>query len=127
MTLAILGFIGVAICSYLIIQSIITIATTLNVHEYIISFFILGLGTSLPELVVDINALYSSILEPQLSLLVSGYCSINFSTICSNSAKFFFSLNFFEELTIKIRFSFFIIVYRIFLISKLFNSPLAIS
>lgn len=57
LTLAILGFIGVAICSYLIIQSVITIATTLNVHEYIISFFILGLGTSLPELVVDINAL----------------------------------------------------------------------
>jgi cation:H+ antiporter len=29
----------------------------LNVNEYIISFFIVALGTSLPELVVDVNAL----------------------------------------------------------------------
>ena len=30
----------------------------LNVNEYIISFFIAALGTSLPELVVDIRAIY---------------------------------------------------------------------
>ena len=57
LTLAILGFLGVAVCSYIIIQSIITLANVLNVHEFIISFFILAIGTSLPELVVDINAL----------------------------------------------------------------------
>ena len=57
LTLAILGFVGVAICSYLIIQSIITLANALNIHEFVISFFILAIGTSLPELVVDLNAL----------------------------------------------------------------------
>ncbi|TFG08872.1 MAG: sodium:calcium antiporter [Promethearchaeota archaeon] len=57
LTLAAIGFLGVAISSYIIIQSIITLASVLNVHEYIISFFILGIGTSLPELAVDINAL----------------------------------------------------------------------
>ncbi|TFG16003.1 MAG: sodium:calcium antiporter [Promethearchaeota archaeon] len=57
LTLAISGFLGVAICSYIIIQSIINLANALNVHEFIISFFILGIGTSLPELAVDINAL----------------------------------------------------------------------
>ncbi len=54
---AILGFIGVTISSYAIIQSVITLSALLNVHEYIISFFILSIGTSLPELAVDINAL----------------------------------------------------------------------
>ncbi len=54
---AVLGFIGVTIASVMIIESVINISRLLNVHEYIISFFILAIGTSLPELVVDINAL----------------------------------------------------------------------
>ena len=57
LTLAILGLLGVGGSSYIIIQSIITLSTMLNVHEYIISFFILAIGTSLPELAVDVNAL----------------------------------------------------------------------
>jgi len=56
-TLAALGFIGVAISSFIIITSIISLSAVLGVHEYIIAFFILGIGTSLPELAVDINAL----------------------------------------------------------------------
>jgi cation:H+ antiporter len=55
--IAIIGFVGVAISAYIIVQSIITIATELYVHEYIISFFIAALGTSLPELMVDVNAI----------------------------------------------------------------------
>ena len=56
-TLAALAFIGVAISSYVIIYSIISLSSTLGLHEYIIAFFILGIGTSLPELAVDINAI----------------------------------------------------------------------
>ncbi len=56
LTLAVLGFIGVAISSYVIITSIISLSSALGVHEYIIAFFILGIGTSLPELAVDVNA-----------------------------------------------------------------------
>ncbi|MBD3196665.1 MAG: hypothetical protein GF317_16535 [Candidatus Lokiarchaeota archaeon] len=55
--LAIAGFLGVALCSYAIIQSIIYISNQFNIHEYIISFFIMSIGTSLPELSVDISAL----------------------------------------------------------------------
>lgn len=55
-TLAVLGFIGVAISSYVIITSVISLSTALGIHEYIIAFFILGIGTSLPELAVDVNA-----------------------------------------------------------------------
>jgi len=55
--IAALGFGGVTISSYMIVQSVIIISSFLNVHEYIISFFIVAVGTSLPELAVDINAL----------------------------------------------------------------------
>ncbi len=54
---AAIGFGGVTIGSYIIINSVIYISQALSIHEYIISFFILSIGTSLPELVVDINAL----------------------------------------------------------------------
>ncbi|MFX0047187.1 MAG: sodium:calcium antiporter, partial [Candidatus Hermodarchaeota archaeon] len=56
-SLAVIGFVGVTISSYAIVQSIIYISQTINIHEYIISFVVLAVGTSLPELVVDINAL----------------------------------------------------------------------
>jgi len=55
--IAALGFGGVTIAAYTIVQSVIVISSVLNIHEYIISFFIVAVGTSLPELVVDINAL----------------------------------------------------------------------
>jgi len=55
--IAMLGFGGVALASFMIVESVVFISTMLNVHEYIISFFIVAVGTSLPELVVDVNAL----------------------------------------------------------------------
>lgn len=53
---AILGFIGVAVGSYIVIQSVITISAVLGVPEYFISFFVVAIGTSLPELIVDLMA-----------------------------------------------------------------------
>jgi len=55
--IAVIGFGGVTISAYAIVQSVIFISQAINVHEYIISFFVLAIGTSLPELVVDIHAL----------------------------------------------------------------------
>jgi len=55
--IAALGFGGVTISSFMIVESVIVISSVLKVHEYIISFFIVAIGTSLPELTVDINAL----------------------------------------------------------------------
>ncbi|MFX1391794.1 MAG: sodium:calcium antiporter [Promethearchaeota archaeon] len=55
--LAILGFTGVTLGAYMIVESVIIISSILDIHEYIISFFIVAVGTSLPELAVDINAL----------------------------------------------------------------------
>lgn len=53
---AILGFIGVAIGSFIVIESVITMSAVLHVPEYFISFFVVAIGTSLPELVVDLTA-----------------------------------------------------------------------
>jgi len=55
--IAAIGFGGVTISAFAIVQSVIFISQSINIHEYIISFFILAIGTSLPELVVDIHAL----------------------------------------------------------------------
>jgi len=53
---AILGFIGVAVGSYIVIESVITMSAVLHVPEYFISFFVVAIGTSLPEFVVDLTA-----------------------------------------------------------------------
>lgn len=55
--IAALGFGGVALAAYMVVESVIILSSVLNIHEYIISFFVVALGTSLPELAVDINAL----------------------------------------------------------------------
>ncbi len=55
--IALLGFIGVAIGAYVLIQSIIKLSTIFKISEYLISFFLVSIGTSLPELIVDLTAI----------------------------------------------------------------------
>ncbi len=55
--IAFLGFVGVAIGAYAVVQSVITLSASLNISEYLVSFFVVAIGTSLPELVVSITAL----------------------------------------------------------------------
>jgi len=52
-----LGFIGIAIGSYVVVESVISLSTIFHIHQYIISFFVVAIGTSLPELCVDIAAI----------------------------------------------------------------------
>jgi cation:H+ antiporter len=52
-----LGFVGIGIGSYLIIESVITISTFFGVSEFILSFFLIAVGTSLPELAVGVAAI----------------------------------------------------------------------
>lgn len=54
---ALISFIGVAVGSYFVVTSVIEISVLVNIPEYIISFFGVAIGTSLPELVVDIKAI----------------------------------------------------------------------
>ena len=57
--LVLFGLIGVGIGSSFVINSVITLAKNLRIPEYFISFFLVGIGTSLPELFVDITAIRS--------------------------------------------------------------------
>jgi cation:H+ antiporter len=54
---AVLGFIGVSIGAYVVVQSVIQLSAAFHVSEFLISFFVLAIGTSLPELVVDLAAI----------------------------------------------------------------------
>ncbi len=55
--IAVGGFVGVAIGSYILIQSIIELSAIFSVSEFFISFFLVSIGTSLPELIVNISAI----------------------------------------------------------------------
>jgi len=57
LVLAVLGFIGVAIGAYVVVQSVIAVSAALSVPEYLVSFFIVAFGASLPEIVVDMAAI----------------------------------------------------------------------
>lgn len=52
-----LGFIGVGIGSYIVINSVIALSAIFRIHEYTLGFFIVAIGTSLPELAVDLAAI----------------------------------------------------------------------
>jgi len=53
---AIAGYLGVMLGAYIAINAVITMANLLRVPEYFISFFAVAIGTSLPELAVDLTA-----------------------------------------------------------------------
>jgi cation:H+ antiporter len=51
------GFVGVALGAYFVIQSVINLSSIFNLPEYLLSFFLMSIGTSLPELAVDLTAI----------------------------------------------------------------------
>jgi cation:H+ antiporter len=55
-TRAALGFAGIAVGAYLVIESVIALSEIFHISEYIVSFFAVALGTSLPELFVNVTA-----------------------------------------------------------------------
>jgi cation:H+ antiporter len=55
--IAVIGYAGVALGAYVVVNSVVALSTLLNIDEYIISFFLVAIGTSLPELAVDLTAI----------------------------------------------------------------------
>jgi cation:H+ antiporter len=55
-TIAIIGFVGVAIGAYVVVNSVVALSAEAHIPEYLISFFVVAIGTSLPELAVDLTA-----------------------------------------------------------------------
>ncbi len=76
-----LGFIGVAIGAYVVIQSVITLSAAFDVPEYLISFFIVAIGTSLPELVVDLTAIRKKQYELAIGDAI-GSCIVDATLSC---------------------------------------------
>jgi cation:H+ antiporter len=53
----VMSFLGVAVGAYMLVRSVIGLSAFFHVSEFLISFFLVSLGTSLPELAVDTLAL----------------------------------------------------------------------
>jgi cation:H+ antiporter len=89
---AILGFVGVAIGSFIVVQSVITTSRFLYVPEYLISFFVVAIGTSLPELVVDLTAIRKGQFEIAIGDAI-GSCLVDAGFSIGIGALFFAPLN----------------------------------
>jgi cation:H+ antiporter len=74
--ISILGFVGVAVGAYVLIQSIIKLSNIFNVSEYLISFFMVSIGTSLPELIVDLTAIQKKEFELAIGDII-GSCIVD--------------------------------------------------
>lgn len=55
--MVIIGFVGVAVGTYMVINAILELTRIFDISEFIAGFFIAAIGTSLPELAVDITAI----------------------------------------------------------------------
>jgi cation:H+ antiporter len=78
LTAAALGFIGVAIGAYAVVQSVINLSVALQIPEFLISFFVVGIGTSLPELAVDLIAIRKNAFEVAIGDII-GSCVVDAS------------------------------------------------
>ena len=71
-----LSFIGIGVGSYLVVESVIAISEAFGVSEYLVSFFFLSLGTSLPELIVAISAIRKRYFELAVGDII-GSCIVD--------------------------------------------------
>jgi len=86
--IAIIGFTGVAIGAYAVVQSIIRLSAIFSISEYIISFFVVAIGTSLPELMVDLTAIRKKQYELAIGDAI-GSCLVD-ATVSVGIGQFFF-------------------------------------
>ena len=75
-----MSFLGVATGAYMLVQSVIGLSASFHVSEYLISFFLVSIGTSLPELVVDTLALKKSQNELAIGDLI-GSCIVDVTVV----------------------------------------------
>ncbi|MEM3536601.1 MAG: sodium:calcium antiporter [Candidatus Bathyarchaeia archaeon] len=86
--LVILGYVGVAIGSIVVIESVINLSSIFRIHEYILSFFGVAIGTSLPELVVDLTAIRKKQYEIAIGDII-GSCIVDASLSIGIGPLFF--------------------------------------
>lgn len=86
--IAILGFVGVAIGALAVVQSVIMLSNELGIPEFFISYFVLAIGTSIPELVVDLTAIRRRQYEVAIGDII-GSCIVDASVSISIGQLFF--------------------------------------
>ena len=72
----VVSFAGVAVGSYAVIQSVLQLASQFSLSEYLVSFFVVAIGTSLPEFVVDLAAVRKGHVELALGDIM-GSCLVD--------------------------------------------------
>jgi cation:H+ antiporter len=88
--LIVLGFVGITVGSFLVVESVIEISTALGVSEYLVSFFFLALGTSMPELIVAISAIRRRHFELAIGDII-GSCIVD-ATLAVGLGPLFFPI-----------------------------------
>jgi cation:H+ antiporter len=87
----ILGFAGVGLGSYAVIESTLTVSRYFGISEYLISFFMLSFGTSLPELVVGVAAIRKRHFDLAVGDII-GSCIVD-STLAIGLGPIFFPID----------------------------------
>lgn len=88
LVIAALGFVGVAIGGIAVVQSVISLSRELGISEFFISFFGLAIGTSLPELAVDLRAIHKRQYELAIGDII-GSCIVD-ATVSISIGQLFF-------------------------------------
>ena len=88
LAVAALGFVGVAIGAIAVVQSVTTLSKELAIPEFFISFFAVGIGTSIPELVVDVTAIRMREYELAIGDII-GSCIVD-ATVSISIGQLFF-------------------------------------
>lgn len=91
LTYTLLGFAGIAVGSYTVIRSVITLSSAFGVSEFVVSFFMVSLGTSLPELMVEIAAIRGRHYELALGDII-GSCIVD-ATLAIGLGPIFFPIS----------------------------------
>jgi cation:H+ antiporter len=95
LTIAIVAYIGVAIGAIAVVQSVTMLSQELGIPEFFISFFAVGIGTSIPELVVDITAIRKKQYELAVGDII-GSCIVD-ATVSISIGQLFFPTPVFVE------------------------------
>ncbi len=85
------GFLGIGVGSYAVIESSVAISRYLGISEYLISFFLVSLGTSLPELVVEVSAIRKQHFDLAVGDII-GSCIVD-STLAIGLGPLFFPID----------------------------------
>ena len=93
--IAIVAFVGVAIGAIAVVQSVIMLSQELAIPEFFISFFVVGIGTSHPELVVDVTAVRRREYELAIGDII-GSCIVD-ATVSISIGQLFFPTPVFVE------------------------------